>query len=83
MFRLLGNLSSRSEDDLDLLRPAGDLDFLLNAGDEPDRLLLESILDFSSTTKETSGFFVGLGGDPDLLLGDILGLFLSGGGVLD
>lgn len=83
LFRRIGNLSSRSEDDLDLLRSAGDLDFLLNAGDEPDRLLLERILDFSSTPKETSGFFVGLGGDPDMLLGDILDLFFSGGGVLD
>lgn len=67
LFRLLGNLFSGSGEDPDLLCLEGDFDFLRSAGDEPDRLLFEVILVFSSAAEETSDFLVSLGDEPELL----------------
>lgn len=83
LLRLLDNLSSTSGEDPDVLPLAGELDFLLDAGDEPDRLLLEAILDFSSIPDETSVLFASLCNELDLLLEDTLDLFFTTGGVLD
>lgn len=83
LFRLLGNLISGSGEDPDMLRLEGDFDFFRSAGEEPDRLLFEVLLAFSSAAEETSDFLVSLGDEPELLRGDILVLFLRAGGDLD
>lgn len=83
LLRLLNNLSSTSGEDPDVLPLGGVSDFLLEDGDEPERLLLEAILDFSSIAEEPSVLLAGLCNEPDLLLEDALDLFFTTGGDLD
>lgn len=50
-----------------MLRLEGDFDFFRSVGEEPDRLLFEMLLAFSSAAEETSDFLVSLGDEPELL----------------